>query len=790
MTNADVAWSGNPSMRKQRFAFLTSAALAVLIAACASAAETAPAVAVQSAGPGDLGFDEIVFIKRKPFSSSHYYTDINDGTSADRFVPENGIYIYNVRTRVERPVVTAANLPGGKGLIGKMSRSFDSKKLVFDFRENPSTGFRVWEVNIDGSALRQITFPASDEIEKAGRWHKGWHTDDIHPAYLQDGRIIFSSSRCEHTILCGGSGGLVAPTLHRCDADGSHIEQLSNSPVSEFCPVVLDDGRVMYHRWEYLDKGARVAKSVWSMNPDGTKTQELYGMADDDTTNYMYPQPLPGKINRFVAVGTCHYPQGGCFGSIMLVDHGMGLRQRGPDPDEPTYVQGDCQYPMINITPDVFVPKRSEPGWAFKTATGKYVMDKEGRQGHLYANPYPVTDRKFLVSYKVNPTDHFKNVPNAYALYLIDTDGHRVPVHADAALSCWHPLPLVARAVPPQIESPRQTQFAEKNQALCIIADVYQGMDGVKPGEVKWLRINEDVPRYWSTTTHWAPEPSSSSWKAALWPRVQWGIVPVETDGSAHFVVPANRNIFFQALDENFREIQRERTYVNYLPGEVRSCSGCHGQASHTTSEMPTKRLALMRPPSTPAPQPCDSKENGGDGRAEQVIHYPTDIQPIFDAKCVSCHGAKNPAGGLPLTGELTEYYNTSYEALAKKKLAGPIISEFQSFGEGDRGNWNGAYLPPRSLGCSKSPLVALLTDAKDPKNAKDNHTKMLTERELAVLCRWVDSNYQFYGSFFGRRHPQWVNKDPKTPAYDPKDFRRKATFEEAIGFLAPAWHR
>ena len=123
--------------------------------------------------------------------------------------------------------------------------------------------------------------------------------------------------------------------------------------------------------------------------------------------------------------------------------------------------------------------------------------------------------------------------------------------------------------------------------------------------------------------------------------------------------------------------------------------------------------LALARPPSIPQPQPCDLKANGGDGRAGQVIHYPTDIQPIFDAKCVSCHGAKNPAGGLRLTGEITLYYNTSYEELATKELAGPIIAEFTSFRQGDRGNYNGAYLPPRSLGCPTSAMIAMLTNPR-----------------------------------------------------------------------------
>ena len=114
------------------------------------------------------------------------------------------------------------------------------------------------------------------------------------------------------------------------------------------------------------------------------------------------------------------------------------------------------------------------------------------------------------------------------------------------------------------------------------------------PGTVKWLRINEALPRYWSTGRRWEPSLSSSSWKAALWPRVQWGVVPVEADGSAHFVVPANRSIFFQALDADFREIQRERTYVNYAPGEVRSCTGCHGQ-SHRTPADPARRRRRRR---------------------------------------------------------------------------------------------------------------------------------------------------------------------------------------------------
>jgi len=773
----------------------TAPAQAAKPARKAASVAFSPKITPTPVTPGDVGCDEIIFVKRKPYSSDHYYTDINNGTSGDRFIAENGIFIYNLRTKSERPVVTSAAMPGGKGFIGKISLSFDARKVLFDFRETSRSGFRIWEVGVDGKGLRQVSKAPKDEAEKVARWRKGWHTDDIHPCYLPGGKIMFSSTRSECTVLCGGSSALVAPTLHRMNADGTGVEQLTCSPVSEFCPLVMNDGRVMYHRWEYIDKGARVGKTIWTMHPDGSMPKEVYGVADDTTTVYMYPQPMPGDDGRFVSVGTCHFPQGGCLGAIMLVDPTHSSRARGLDPDEAGYTQFDPRSPVTNLTPHTFVERRTEPGWHFRTKEGKYVHDRNGTSGHLYTHPWPVTNDTFLVSYKTNPTDHYKQTPNAYALYLIDTKGTHRLVHKDPTLSLWHATPLKARKTPPALLSARDDTLAKKNKALLMLTDVTLGMDGVKKGEVKWLRINEALPRYWSTGRRWGKGASSSAWKGALWPRVQWGVVPVEKDGSACFEVPANRSIFLQALDKDFREIQRERTYVNYKPGEVRACAGCHGGSGRFVAPITTaKPLALRRAPSTPQPQPCDLAVNGGTGLAGQAIHYPTDIQPIFDAKCASCHGAgksaKEPAGKLRLTAELTSYYNTSYQELASKQLAGPIISEFTSFGQGDRGNYNGAFLMPKNLGCYKSTMMAVLTDKANPKNAKDDHTKMLTPMQLMILTRWVDTNYQFYGSYYGRHQSSWANPDSKNPNYDPKNHRRKPTFAEATSKIAPPWHR
>ena len=219
---------------------------------------------------------------------------------------------------------------------------------------------------------------------------------------------------------------------------------------------------------------------------------------------------------------------------------------------------------------------------------------------------------------------------------------------------------------------------------------------------------------------------------------------------------------------------------------------GCHGRTNHagrpTGSHTP---IAAARAPSTPQPQPCDLVENGGDGSARQVIHYPTDIQPIFDKKCISCHGNEDPDADLKLTGDLTVYYNTSYEQLAQKQLAGPIVSEFTTFKRGDQGNYSGATLPPKSLGACKSTIIQILTDPDHPKNAAEDHADMLTKMELMILTRWTDANYQFYGTYYGRHHSAWAKKeDPAKPAYKPEDFRRKASFTEAISMSAPTWHQ
>jgi hypothetical protein len=174
-----------------------------------------------------------------------------------------------------------------EGIFDYLDLSFDAKKFVFGWKKEPKKGFRIYECNIDGTGLKQLTFRPDDEDERVANYDNSrnggtarmyYHqTDDMHPCYLPDGGIIFTSSRCEYGTLCDSPDNLSSTVLHRMEADGSNMEQLTLSPVSEFSPFVAEDGRIIYTRWEYVDKGQLSVKCLWSMYADGAGTREVYG---------------------------------------------------------------------------------------------------------------------------------------------------------------------------------------------------------------------------------------------------------------------------------------------------------------------------------------------------------------------------------------------------------------------------------------------------------------------------------------------------------------------------------
>ncbi|MDR2344664.1 MAG: hypothetical protein LBE18_01220 [Planctomycetaceae bacterium] len=708
---------------------------------------------------------QILFIKRATFQSSHYYTDFIDGS----YIFYSELCLLSLKDGSVQSIVPT--LKGG--IIGRCNLSYDGKKVIFDYKRKLGEGYRIWEVNIDGTGLRQLTFPPDDEEQRIAKYRMDknntvsnfWeryngigankyfhHTDDFHPAYLPDGGFVFVSTRCEHGILCDGPDVLTASVIYRVDKNGT-MEKLSDNSVSESCPTIMEDGRILYTRWEYVDNGSVTNKGLWALNPDGTASTEIYGINIVFPSVFNTARQIPGQPTKFVCIGAPHMPVG--LGTVLLVD--TRFNRRTVDGVKYVTPEVDQQYQWgwtkpINGKP--FERLYEPPAVLNVSIQNDRSRDGSGNTdaGPLFIDPFPLNEHDFLVSY--NPNQKWNTV-NAYGIYLINDTGERELLFRDNEWSAWCPIPVQATPVPPSPTAVRDKELAAKNLALLVVTDVYAGMDGVPRGSIKYLRINEHVPRPWTARRYWNGDEfdqqhSVISHYAALGLRVQHGVVPVEKDGSANFVVPADKNIFLQALDENYREVQRERTFVNYRPGEVRSCIGCHEQASTTPNDKTSKSipLALRRSYDMPGPQP-------GEKSGSRPISYFEDVQPVLDRHCVQCHNSKKKDGDVNLEGTLTNLFNVSYETLMKRNSF-PVISENRPKAG------NNHYMPPYSLGSYSSSLIKLLD--------KGHYDVKMPIEDWVRLTTWVDSNGQYYGTYFGRKNLKYKNHT---------DFRPTPTFEE-----------
>ena len=745
--------------------------LAVLVLCnCSAAADSATSgrdAILKKLKDASAGLDRVVFVKRITYTANHYYSEYKNGA----WLPGGNICVLSLKDGSVREIVTG--LKGG--VFGRFDLSFDAKKIVFDWKKAYGEGYRIYEVNVDGTHLRQLTFPQADEKQlvakyknpKLPRVYLGYHhgTDDMHPCYLPDGGIAFISTRCQYGTLCGPWGNFTTTVLYRMDSGGKNMKKLTNSSVSEAYPAVMPDGRIMYTRWEYIDKGAVAAKCLWAMKPDGSASVEIYGNDIALPPSFIQGRPIPEAPNKFVFLGAPHCPQIG-IGTVIRLDMTKNIRTREP---------------MTYMTPDVDI--RSEGGFAFRKGSGPWRRDRGGR-GRLFRDPYPLSEKLFLVSHK--PAGAVWTDPKAYGLYLLDDGGKVELIHKDPSISCWQPVPLKPRVRPRVLSSEFDPKTAGKGLATCVVTNIYHGMEDTPRGTIKYIRILEQVPRPWASRRFWHEgervrgagsdeydqQHSVITKNTHLGLKVQHGIVPVEEDGSAHFLVPAERNIFFQALDADYMSVQIERTYVNYMPGETRSCIGCHETPNDAAS--PGRRSvvkALKRPPSAPGPQP-------GDKSAARPLYYPTDVQPVLDKHCIKCHGAgkAKPKADLDLRGTPTRYFSNSYERLLNRKYL-PII------GENHPKTGNVHYLPARSLGSHNSLLAAMLSKGKvklkdarraelAAKLAKKHKDLKLKPPELLKITNWIDTNGQFYGMYWGRKN--LVFKDHP-------NFRPIPTFKRAI---------
>ncbi|MGO8752466.1 MAG: LamG-like jellyroll fold domain-containing protein [Thermoguttaceae bacterium] len=622
----------------------------------------------------------LLFVKR------HSYTGIHIYDTFYKWPPGGGgIYVLeNPRApRAQwkiRPVIDPTT-PGtlGVGVYTHPDLSYDAKKLLFCFKGEPNGNTSIYEIGIDGHGLRRVTDPAPSCNCYKGA-HGGQH--DIAPAYLPDGRIVFLSTRPSGLVPCADSGVSI---LHVMNADGSDIHSISVNHVNEFDPSILPDGRILFGRWEYVDKNALTIQSLWVVRSDGTQETAVFA------NNMVFPEAIldaravPGTP---LIVGTFAKHNSTPRGSIALVDPRMGKNNPAAivnleHPENPTCDTGDS------------------------------------------CEPWPVSEDVFLLSGR--PAGHKRNL-----LEMIDRAGRRIVLLSDPDICLHSPMLVKPRPVPAVIGD---SIDRHATTGCFFVQDIDRGLSGVKRGEVKHLRVVEETSRVSPTTMGGSPYNQVFLVSAALAFNVKnfLGIVPVDEDGSAYFEAPSGRGVYLQALDADGRIVQSMRTFVQAAPGTTRSCIGCHeykyaSPANERRPNLGDRTPSKLRP------------ESWGSG----YVDYPSMVQPILDKHCVGCHGgAEGFAGGMDLSGGWTEHFSISYENLVNRRET-QLVAYWISGIDCMNGTalWSSRLFPPRGHGSGAAPLAKLLVGGHEGKIPNLSRT----ERDL--LLAWIDTNGLYHGTW------------------------------------------
>jgi len=474
--------------------------------------------------------------------------------------------------------------PEVPGSFWKPDLSFDAKRVVFCYKPHDEQSFHLYEMNLDGTGLVQLT---DSEY------------DDVDPIYLPDGHIIFTTTRGNSYVRCGPF--IYSYVLARCDADGGNVYLISHNGEPDFVPSLMQDGRVIYSRWEYSDKPLWRIQSLWTTNPDGTNTSVFWGNQSVWPDHLAEPRQIPGS-RRVMFCGVGHHDWwSGCIG-IIDPDRGFNF------PHGLTKVTMDRPWPECGNGPTD--PAESENYHAAGKFTG-------------YQSPCPLSEEDFLVSARGDD--------GKYRLYLMDTDGNRDLVY-EGAFNVWHAIPVKPRPVP--LERPNRVAWPGTGNdrkpaggGIFYSADVYQGMPEVPRGWVKYLRVFQLDHKTYSTwnKSYRHSGPAISIIQEDGVKRIL-SEVPVEEDGSVSFEVPAGRSIYFQLLDEKRRCIQTMRSFTGVMPGEQRGCVGCH--ELHSTAPTPKAGLAFGRPPTELTPPPWGTES----------ISFERFVQPVLDEYCGECH--------------------------------------------------------------------------------------------------------------------------------------------------------
>jgi hypothetical protein len=667
----------------------------------------------------------LFFAKFVPGAMSHQLTQCLGYCAR----PGGGLFVLEQPGVSMRPrEVTPPNLPPGSFLNPELS--LDATKILFSYSpvasDPPGTYTGGRDVprfcTPDRLAHRYNIYEAPLAGGTARRLTNDGH-DDIFPIYLPDGDIVFSSTRRGGYHRCG-LGPCFVFTLSRMGPNGENPRSISFHETHEWTPALLPDGRLLYTRWDYVDRNGVLYQHLWTARPDGGGVRIYYGNNTWNPCGTWEARPVPNSTKVMAIAGPHHAMSAG---SVILIDTLKGI---------------DGATPITRLTPEVRFTESEEPlahapafvkDVAFDSTPRSYwrggipgparnqtpTVQEKRWPGHSFKSPWPLSETTFLASYSYDRLlgEPGGNIPNQYGIYLCDADGTRELIYRDPRISSLWARPIEPRTPPKLAQSPIDPERAKRLTGTFSIDKVTEAWPDAFPSQypIVALRVFHIINK----TTPNIDSPKVGAGLGSVGREIL-GTVPVEADGSAYFEAPANMPLYFQALDAKGRAVQTMRSAVYLQPGEHESCVGCH--EDRRKSYMPAQpALATQRAPSVIQPSLSGTRP----------FSYLKLLQPVLDRKCVTCHDGKRE--GVPaLTGEPDGWSCKSFNVLIRHV-------PYSSWNQQPNNN-NEPLTRPLTFGALPSKLL---------KRLESGHGDVkLTDEEWQRFYIWMDSNGACWGTF------------------------------------------
>lgn len=634
---------------------------------------------------------QFVFNQHRHIKDSYKYTEGLSNARAYRFfAPGASLNVLELNGSYGQ-VRTLIDDPGG--MLRNPDVSFDGRRILFAWKKSDrQDDYHLYEMEIATGELRQLT---------AGR-----AVADYEGVYLPDGQILFNSTRCFQSVDCNW---VEVSNFYLLDGDGRQARRVGFDQVHTVFPTVTDDGRVLYTRWEYSDRGQIYPQPLFQMNTDGTDQREFYGNNSWFPTNIIHARKIPGTC-QVVAILTGHHTP--AHGKLAVIDPAVG-RQEG---------QGVQLIAPVRPTEPIRV-------------------DRYGLGGNQFQYPYPLDQDHFLVSLAL-PTP--QGTLGRFNLYFLDQDGRRELLvegpEEGEGLGCQQIVPLTARR---EYRERASAVDYRKDTGTFYLQDVYEGLGlrGVARGTIKQLRVvglqyralaigsAHQEGRGGSSEVTTPIAVANGSWDV----KVVLGTAHVHADGSAFFRVPARLPVYFQALDGKGCAVQTMRSWTTLMPGENQSCVGCHEHKNSAPRAQRGTSLALRVGPQS-------LKPFYGPPRG---FSFAREIQPILDRQCAACHTGEqasppNLSGELVLLDKMKRRFSRSYLALTHTRDSQgdwnhPLVNWIDCMSEP-------TLLPPYHRGAATSQLMTLLE--------KGHEDVRLSEEERDKLACWIDLLVPYCGDY------------------------------------------